>query len=127
VESFTECRSKEGLLLHLTGVEGVDTQEYWITKDCGSRSWIGEEGPSSRDHTGQGEERTKAYTGGFQQKEATRECWSVQELSIQVFHTHPWGHRGDSHRHPWVTVGKVMDIHGSQKRQVMMPRKVCQN
>jgi hypothetical protein len=35
-------------------------------KDCGSRSWIGEEGPSSRDHTGQGEERTEAYTGGFQ-------------------------------------------------------------
>jgi hypothetical protein len=30
-------------------------------KDDDSRSWIGEEGPSSRDHTGQGEERTKSY------------------------------------------------------------------
>ena len=34
----------------MTGVEGVDT-EYWIMKDHGSRSWIGEEGPSSRYHT----------------------------------------------------------------------------
>jgi hypothetical protein len=49
----------------LTGVEGVNT-EYWIMKDCGSISWIGEEGPSSIDHTGQGEERIEVYVGGFQ-------------------------------------------------------------
>jgi hypothetical protein len=51
----------------LTCVERVDTK-YWIMKDDGSRSWIVEEGPSFRDHTGQGEERIKAYAGGFQQK-----------------------------------------------------------
>ena len=49
----------------MIGVEGVYI-EYWITKDYGSRYWIGEEGPSSRDHTGQEEERTEAYVGGFQ-------------------------------------------------------------
>jgi hypothetical protein len=104
--------------LHLTGVEGVDT-EYWITKDCGSRSWIGEEGPSSRDHTGQGEERTEAYTGGFQQKEATGECWSIQsfpyKFSIHIRGSQrrqsrtSMGHSGESHRYPWVTEETVTD------------------
>jgi hypothetical protein len=51
--------------------------------------------------------------------------------AYRAFHTgFPYtstGHRGDSHGHPWVTVGKVTDIHGSQKRQSWMPRKVCQN
>jgi hypothetical protein len=64
VESLESVEAKE-FFLHLTGVERIDT-EYWIMKDYGSRSWIGEEGPSSRDHTGQGEERTEAYAGGFQ-------------------------------------------------------------
>jgi hypothetical protein len=79
-------------------------------KDCGSRSWIGEEGISSRDHTGQGEERTEAYTGGFQLKEATGECWIVWRFPYRFFHTHLW-----------VTVETVMDIHGSQKGKSHIP------
>jgi hypothetical protein len=40
-------------------------------KDCDSRrSWIGGEVISSRDHTGQGEERAEATTSGFQLIEA---------------------------------------------------------
>jgi hypothetical protein len=35
-------------------------------KECDSRSWIGGEEIPFRDHTGQGEERTKATIGGFQ-------------------------------------------------------------
>jgi hypothetical protein len=35
------------------------------------------------------------------------------------------GHRGDSHRHMLVTVGKVVDIHGSLKRESHIPRKAC--
>jgi hypothetical protein len=34
-------------------------------KENGSISWIGEEGDSSGDYAGQGEERTKAYIGWF--------------------------------------------------------------
>jgi hypothetical protein len=82
-------------------------------KDCGSRSWIGEEGPSSRDHTGQGEERTEAYTGGFQQKEAIGESWNCTEFSVQVFRTHLWVTEETVMDILWVTVGKVMDIRGS--------------
>jgi hypothetical protein len=88
-------------------------------KDCGSRSWIGEEGPSSRDHTGQGEERTKAYTGGFQQKEATGECWIVRSFSYRFFvhicgsqRRQSWtsmGHSGESHGYLWVTEETVVD------------------
>jgi hypothetical protein len=34
-------------------------------KDYDLRSWIGGEGISSRDHTGQGQERAEATTCGF--------------------------------------------------------------
>ena len=54
-------------------------------KDCGSRSWIGEEGPSSRDHTGQGEERIKAYAGGFQQKKDIGKSQIVRSLSYEIY------------------------------------------
>jgi hypothetical protein len=64
VKSFESVEAKKEFCLHLTGVEGVDT-EYWIMKDYGSIYWIGEEGNSYRDHTGQGEERIEAYKGGF--------------------------------------------------------------
>jgi hypothetical protein len=47
-------------------VERVDTQVLDHEGLWFKISWIGEEGLSSRDHTGQGEERTEAYTGGFQ-------------------------------------------------------------
>jgi len=57
-------------------------------KDHVSISWIGEEIPSSRDHIGQGEERTKSYTGGVQQKKATgksQTAWIVSyELSVHM-------------------------------------------
>jgi hypothetical protein len=73
------------------------------------------------------EKREKRHTQvGFNIRKPQESVGAYQYFCIGFMYTSV-GHRGDSHRNPWVIVGKFADIHRSRKRQSQIPRKVCQN
>jgi hypothetical protein len=102
---------KEEDTFDLTSVEG-DNTKYWVMKECDSRSWIGEEGISSRDQVKEKREHRQhmwVSVRGSHMKVSRR-----MELSIHDFYTCTW-----------VLVDTITYIRGFVVARSRTPQKAC--